>query len=39
MYIYLDFVWRPVTLSADQLHLREAEVQDRTRELLEVADI
>ena len=33
------FVWRPQTLSADELHTLEAEIQDRTNELIEVSTL
>lgn len=33
------FVWRPKTLSADELHTTESEIQDRTNELIEVSTL
>ena len=37
MDLILAFIWRPHSLSADQLHTCEVEMQDRTNELIEVS--
>ena len=39
MDLILAYIWRPHTLSADQLHTCEHELQERTNELLEVSTL